>query len=234
MLAAGEGGRLGERTSTLPKPLVTLNGRPILEYTLEALASVGVAELVVVVGYREEQVRRLFARHQAGLDVTLVSNSRYRRGASYSLQAAREATRDQPFLLVMSDHVLGPELLQRLLSAQGETCLVAADFDPAHEPAYLQEATKLAVDGEGHVTGIGKDLPRWDALDTGAFSCTAEIWEAAARAPEDCDLSTVFRVLARERRLRAADVSGCFWYDIDTDADLRAAGGLLAAANGGL
>ena len=57
ILAAGRGSRLGDRTNGTPKPLVQLNGRPIVSYTLEALASAGVGDVVVVTGYEEAAVR---------------------------------------------------------------------------------------------------------------------------------------------------------------------------------
>ena len=42
ILAAGDGGRLGEQTAGLPKPLVTVRGRPLISYTLDALAEADV------------------------------------------------------------------------------------------------------------------------------------------------------------------------------------------------
>lgn len=51
ILAAGDGGRLEPHTSALPKPLIDC-GRPLIEFTLDALAETGVSEVVVVTGYR--------------------------------------------------------------------------------------------------------------------------------------------------------------------------------------
>ena len=57
ILAAGDGGRLEPHTSALPKPLIPICGRPLIEFTLDALAETGVSEVVVVTGYREAQLR---------------------------------------------------------------------------------------------------------------------------------------------------------------------------------
>ena len=48
-------------------------------------------------------------------------------------------------------------------------------------------------------------------------------------APESCELSTIFSILAARRALRAVDIGGAHWYDIDTGADLEAAAAMLAA-----
>ncbi|HZN33598.1 MAG TPA: NTP transferase domain-containing protein, partial [Pirellulaceae bacterium] len=61
VLAAGMGTRM---KSDLPKVLVPVLGRPMIEYVLEALAAAGIARSIVVIGYRAEDVRRLLAGRQ--------------------------------------------------------------------------------------------------------------------------------------------------------------------------
>ena len=137
----------------------------------------------------------------------------------------------------MCDHAFSPQLLQALLDSAasdplGDTCRVAADRS-SRTDAYADEATKLATDDAGFVTAIGKSVADWDALDAGAFVCSPAIWNAVEAAPDDCGLSDIFAVLVRDGRLGTVDVSGHFWYDIDTAADLREAERLFAAATTG-
>ena len=65
------------------------------------------------------------------------------------------------------------------------------------------------------------------AVDAGAFACFPNTWSCVEVAPDDCDLSTIFRVAAASGSLGAADISGTFWYDVDTEDDLQAAERLL-------
>ncbi len=236
VLAAGDGGRLGPHTTYTPKPLVELGGRRIIDYTLESLRAAGVKEALVVTGYRSEQVMEaLSGEHRSHPGLEFAHNPGFEGGAARSLLAAREYAGDDSFLLVMSDHILGADLIRALLSAtEAGSNAVGADFlrGRSHAATYVQEATKLRVAETGHVTAIGKDLAEWQALDTGAFFCSPGTWDAVAACEPDAELSDVFAVLARRRELVVADVSGCFWYDIDTDADLRAAGELLGAVHG--
>ena len=233
VLAAGRGQRLSETGPSLPKPLVALAGKPLVGHTLGALAEAGVERALLVTGHGERAVRQ-GAEEWARLPLEFAANPRFRQGASYSLAAARDFCGEEPFLLVMCDHAFSPQLLQALLDSAdadplGNTCRVAADRSPRTD-AYADEATKLATGGSGFVTAIGKSLPRWDALDAGAFVCSSAIWHAVEAAPEDCALSDIFAVLVRDRRLGTVDVSGHFWYDIDTADDLREAERLLAAS----
>ena len=233
VLAAGLGRRLSEGNLSLAKPLVPLAGIPLIAHTLRALAETSVDRVVVVTGHQGEAVRDA-VRECARLPAAFVSNPEYARCASYSLAAARSECGTEPFLLLMCDHAMSPGLLEVLLRSAGseplgEMCRVAADRAGHHDEAYIAEATKLSTDAAGLVTAIGKRLPTWDALDAGAFLCSASVWDALEGAPEDCHLGEIFGLLARRRRLATVDISGHFWYDIDTIDDLQAAERLLAA-----
>lgn len=232
VLAAGRGQRLSETGPGLPKPLVPLAGKPLVGHTLHALAEAGLERALVVTGHGERAVRQ-GAQEWARLPLEFAVNGRFHRGASYSLAAARDYCGDDPFLLVMCDHAFSPELIAALVDSAAArplagSCRVAADRSPRSD-AYADEATKLAVDDAGFVTAIGKGLAQWDALDAGAFVCAPAIWDALAAAPEDCGLSDICAELVRDRRLGTVDVSGLFWYDVDTAADLHEAERLLAA-----
>ncbi len=236
VLAAGRGQRLSQSGPRLPKPLVPLAGIPLVGRTLGALAEAGVERALVVTGHGERAVRQ-GAQEWARLPLEFAANPRFRQGASYSLAAARSYCGDYPFLLVMCDHAFSQELIVTILDSAAthslaDTCRVAADHSPRADN-YVDEATKLATDDSGLVTAIGKSLPTWDALDAGAFICSPAVWDALDAAPEDCGLSDIFGVLVRERRLGTADVSGHFWYDIDTAEDLREAERLLALSTTG-
>lgn len=229
VLAAGVGSRIRPAGDDLPKPLTPLNGKALISYTLDALVANEIDEVVVVTGYREELVRAAL-REGVPLAMRFVSNPDFELGAAASLAVARPAFGDEPFLLVMADHAFAPGLLETLLAGASETgATVAADFE--RRPAqYEDEATKLAIESEGgarRVVSIGKSVDPWQALDAGAFYCTVDTWDALDAAPHGAELSEVFGRMAAEGHLFAADISGEFWYDIDTPDDLAAAHALL-------
>ncbi|MGH2608917.1 MAG: NTP transferase domain-containing protein [Tepidiformaceae bacterium] len=233
VLAAGDGGRLGPHTELLPKALVPVMGRPIIQYTLEALAEAGVDEAIVVTGYRERQLLAALRESPDVPRLRFVSNPEFRRGASLSLMAARPAVDAEHFLLVMADHLFSVELLRQLAAdATDGRMFVAADFAPdAHHD--VDEATRLRVASPGAETGprtvtaIGKHITPYDALDAGAFVLGPAVWDAARSVVEDCELSVIFGALVARGELFAADISGSFWFDVDTEQDLAAAEELL-------
>lgn len=231
ILAAGDGGRLEHLTASLPKPLVQVAGRPLIAYTLDALAENDISDILVVTGYRERELRMALRESHLAAGLRFASNPRFREGSALSLRAARDFCGSEPFLLVMADHMFSGPLLGRLLAARNSrpgACIVAADSAGAHDPAYVAEATRLRLDGNA-VVEIGKDLTAFDALDTGAFVLAGPAWEALHALPLNCELSDVCRELIRRGQLVAADVSGTFWYDVDTPEDLVAAEALITA-----
>jgi choline kinase len=238
ILAAGDGGRLAGAGGAMPKPLVPVAGRPIIEYTLDAAGGAGIEDVLVVTGYRDDDVRDELATRPRPFGLSFVHNPEYARGASYSLRAARSFAREAPSLLLMSDHLLGAGLLRALIethaSLPAAASLVAAD-GCERDPLYTDEATKLVLaDGPfpREVTEIGKELAHWDALDCGAFILDPAAWDTIDSAPADCELSTIFQALAGSGELLAADASGQPWYDVDTPADLIAASQWLAEHHG--
>lgn len=235
ILAAGDGGRLGSHTEHLPKPLVPLDGVPLINYTLDALRSAGAGQAAVVLGYRAAQLRAALEQDPRGVRLSFVTNPEFRGGQSRSLRAAREFASGGPSLLVMADHVLSPGIIHHLLDAwqEGGPTLVAVDSS-AWPAAYVEEATRVAVEaGSRLVTAIGKQVTPWDGLDTGAFLLAPDAWDALDAAPADCELSEILGRLAASSRLAAVDVTGCFWYDVDTAEDLAAASAMLAAGRAG-
>lgn len=230
ILAAGDGGRLGEHTAGVPKPLIPVDGRPLIAYTLDAVAAAALTGATVVVGYRAGQLSEALRVAAPSVNLAFVHNARFHGGASLSLRAARQAAGDGPFLLLMADHMLSAPIVRRLLSAPRgpRTSLVATDAS-AWPQAYVEEATRVRLaSGTRRVVEIAKGLEPWDALDTGAFLLAPAVWEAVDAAPEDCELSVIFQALARQGELEAVDVSGAAWYDVDTEEDLVAARRVVA------
>ncbi len=234
ILAAGDGGRLGNHTVHTPKPLVQLNGRPLISYTLDALRDAGVSAATVVLGYKADQVHTKLLHDPHGLRLSFALNPRYYGGSSVSLRAARPYVEGEPFLLVMSDHVLSAGIIAALVEAYEPDGSSLLAVDSSLWPAdYVDEATRVSFDPlSGEIRAIGKQIPEWQALDTGAFLMAPEIWDAVAVAPPDCELSPICSVLLQRGRFRAVDATGHPWYDIDTGEDLDAAGRMLTLGGG--
>lgn len=216
ILAAGLGTRLVDG-KPYPKPLQPVNGVPLIVRVLRSLENAGVGEVAVVVGHLGDVLIEGLSKHRFDLELRFVWNREYRKPNGTSLLAAKDFVTG-PTYLMMSDHLWSPELIRavrRYPLAMDEAVLgvdfkIGACFD-------LPDATKVAIAGD-RVREIGKQLPRYQALDSGVFRITPAVIEALERAdgPEGCSLSDGIGELARDGRMRVVDIEDAAWIDVDT------------------
>ena len=214
----------------LPKPLRVVGGVPLVVRVLRTLKSAGIQEAVVITGFQGEAVRRaLKAETDLGLKLSFVDNPHFDKKNGVSLLAAASFV-DRECVLTMSDHLYSPELVRRLLSADVPegSCALAVDYD-IERCFDLDDATKVGVE-LGKIKRIGKELERYDALDTGVFRIgPALIAELAAveASTGDCSLSDGVQALSRRGRFLATDVGDVRWVDVDTPQALACAEAML-------
>src|SRR5499427_4310139 len=218
ILAAGNGSRIAALSGSAPKPLVSLYGASLLEHILLSAHAAGIERLVIVVGYRADAIRRWIAKRPLGdISVTLVESPEYPKANGISALASRGLL-NNPFLLLMADHIFEPKTAKVLLEQRlaGDEVILGVDYN-IDRIFDLEDATKVKVQGED-ILDIGKDLVQYDALDTGMFLCGPSLFERLELAKKDgnCSLSDGMRRLCHERKLKAFDVGDGHWQDVDT------------------
>ena len=102
VIAAGEGRRLRPVTERWPKPVLPIDGRPVIVTLLRALAEAGVERIWIVVGHLGDQVRALVAG--LGIDVRFVEQPRAD-GSADAVQRALDAGAEPPLLVTAADTV---------------------------------------------------------------------------------------------------------------------------------
>jgi choline kinase len=230
ILIAGEGSRLrqgyrgqarlrGAGKDCL-KPFVPVLGRPLLSYTLKTLSSAGIGTAHFVVGYESERViaeaKRLIPPH---INASFIVNGDWRKQNGISLLAAAGHV-GAPFLLTMGDHVFDETIIDCLLD-NFEPGLVNIAIDRKLDSIVdLDDAMKVQTRGN-KVTGIGKNLRSYDAIDTGLFVCPAEIFTYLEQAKSknggsDCSLANGIELMAVDGKVRGIDIGSARWHDIDT------------------
>jgi choline kinase len=121
LLAAGRGRRLGQ---DLPKCLLSIEGRTLLERHIEILATVGISALTIVVGYQKEAIVDHVASLKSTLPIDFIENPRFVHGSIVSLQVAADHLVDGG--IWMDADVLYPAGLMRLLvDSKHENCVLA-------------------------------------------------------------------------------------------------------------
>lgn len=130
ILAAGEGRRLLPITKDCPKPLLPVNGTPILENCLRLLASVGIKRVTIVVGHLSGCIAAALGRWFAGLDIEYVQASRY--SATNNVVSAWEARGhlDADSLIVEGDVFFKRAVLVKLLASKHANAMLVDVMAP--------------------------------------------------------------------------------------------------------
>lgn len=150
LLAAGMGARLAPLTDTMPKCLVSVGGKPILERLVRALDAHGIERLVIVVGYRAEMIRDYLGEAFGGIAIEYIESPLFATtNTLYSLWLARQ-TIDEPFLLIESDVVFDEPLLTPLL--RGDRIAVSAQLP-------WMSGTTVTLDSQGRVNALYSPPP---------------------------------------------------------------------------
>ena len=154
IVSAGRGSRLLPLTLAIPKCLVQVGGRAILDHQLDALEAADIGRAIVVAGYRIDQIADHLARSRRRIDVDLVFNPFWSVASSIaSVWAARGAVA-KPFALMNGDTVFeGHVIADAIAAAQPGVNLVVEK-----PKAFEIDDMRVAVSGT-RVLGVGKDLP---------------------------------------------------------------------------
>ncbi len=112
ILAGGLGKRLRPITEEVPKPLVPVLGRPVVDYTLQNLPE-EISEVIFVIGYKGEMIKKQYGEEAYGKKISYVVQEQ-QLGTGHAVKCAAKLI-DTPFLLLYGDDIYGPEGLQKLV-----------------------------------------------------------------------------------------------------------------------
>ncbi len=236
ILAAGIASRLRPLTNDRPKCLLQIGDRSLLQRSVDALLQQGVKEFVVVTGYRKEQIEVFLKQQYKGASFTFIFNERYASTNNiYSLYLARPEVEGQEILLLDSDIVFDPLIVERLLGSDHGNVL-ALNRHPLGE-----EEMKVVPDLEGKVKEISKTCAISDAIGESigiermSEAYTAALFKELELMIEKEGQDNIFYERAFERLIPQGhtfwieDTSDLFSTELDTVEDFNSAKDLIPA-----
>ncbi|MCB1230385.1 MAG: NTP transferase domain-containing protein [Verrucomicrobiae bacterium] len=216
ILAAGRGTRMRELTDELPKPMIAVKGRPILEHIVSGLAANGVSDFLIVVGYRKDVVMDHFGDGGAfGVNVSYVEQVT-QDGTGKVVELGREFTGEDPFVLSYGDILVSPESYAPLVDFTDVDAklTVKRDEDVRKGGAVFIE--------DGWVTDLiekpKEGQPTSPYYNAGIYAFSPEIYQYIANlelSPRgEYELTDAIAALVRDgRRMRAVEL-GADWADV--------------------
>ncbi|MDW9590321.1 NTP transferase domain-containing protein [Sinorhizobium medicae] len=246
ILAAGSGSRLRPLTDLRPKPLVEVNGTPILHNALRNLEALGVDDVTIVVGYRKDAIQYSCGTRFGNIAISYVESNVFdQTGSAYSLWLARDALLSGDTYLLEGDVFFEAQALRELARSPAPNAAAVAPFDAAMEGSAVvlsdegfisevrlkQTAGNLAVPGPALFKTM--NLLRLSATALRGVIVPVlndMIGSGAAKAYTEELLGHL--IDRHGLQLAAVRCDELRWYEIDNADDLRIAEGIFADAVG--
>jgi UDP-N-acetylglucosamine diphosphorylase / glucose-1-phosphate thymidylyltransferase / UDP-N-acetylgalactosamine diphosphorylase / glucosamine-1-phosphate N-acetyltransferase / galactosamine-1-phosphate N-acetyltransferase len=165
ILAAGEGKRVRPLTKSRPKGLIPVANRPIIEYAIHALNQAGIRDIIVVAGYRREQVTRFLGELDPSIRVVVQDKQL---GTAQALLCAKSLIKEN-FLLLPGDNYIDPLSVKKIATHEN-AMLVKEHPNPSNFGVVSMK--------DGCVSGIvekPEHAPSF-TVSTGIFHLTQEVF----------------------------------------------------------
>lgn len=240
ILAAGMGKRLGIYTKDGTKCMVKVNGKSLIEYTIESLIANNIKRLVIVIGYKGDVLKSFInekfdSKKLNGMKIEYIENTVYDKTNNiYSLYLASNELLKDDTLLFESDLIFKPEIVTKLIESKDKDLAVVSHFES------WMDGTCTVIDEDNYIVNIlDKASFNWDDIDR--YYKTVNIYKFSKEFSKQYYLpflesyqkafgkneyyEQVLKVLSylSTNLLKALVVESDEWYEIDDPADLNIA-----------
>ncbi|HJX32481.1 MAG TPA: phosphocholine cytidylyltransferase family protein [Thermodesulfobacteriota bacterium] len=235
ILSAGQGRRLLPLTAECPKCMLSVGGRSLIEWQIDALSAAGINRVSVVVGYRADQVERVLTQRYGAGRIKLIDNPQFAETDNLvSCWIAREEM-NEDFFLLNGDTLFEIEVVRRVLSRAAHPVTVVTTY----KPQYDADDMKVTLEGQ-RLVNIGKDLEpeKTDGESVGMILFRGEgpslFRQGLEKAMGDPSSSrkwylSVIRDLCPTMKVWTCSIEGLRSCEVDYPADLKSAEHMVSA-----
>jgi len=218
LLAAGKGTRMRELTNELPKPMIPVRGKPILQHIVEGLKAAGITHFQIIVGWRADVVREFFGDgSRFGVSVEYVTQE-VQDGTGRVVELAKTFAGADPFVLSYGDILVDPANYGRLVELSGAEALISVK----HNPGEIAKGGAVFVNERFEMTDLrekpqpGEPTSPW--YNAGIYTFRPSIFEFTAKLEKsprgEYELTDAIRALALSGpRVQVLELSGD-WADV--------------------
>ena len=218
LLAAGRGTRMRDLTQELPKPMLEVRGKPVLQHIVEGLRDTGLTNLLIVVGWRADVVRDFFGDgSQLGVGIRYETQT-VQDGTGRVVALARDFAGDDPFLLSYGDILVAAENYSRICDALDgtEAVLTVKRSDDVSQGGAVFLNDKFELTDLREKPKPGEPTSPW--YNAGVYAFRPSIFDYIAKlqpSPRgEYELTDAIRNLALDRnKVQAIEIAGD-WVDV--------------------
>jgi choline kinase len=154
ILAAGVASRLRPLTDAIPKCLLQVGEKTILQRTLDNLIDNGIEEFVIGTGYREEMIKDYISQNYPSTDILFVYNKIFDTTNNiYSLWLTKDLLQGSDLIIMDSDIIFDRQIIHLLLDQNHDNCLAVKSDHKLGE-----EEMKVLISADNQIMKISKDI----------------------------------------------------------------------------
>jgi len=231
ILSAGQGRRLLPLTKSSPKCLLSISGKTIIEWQIDALLTVGIEEIIVVTGFQTNLVEELLQqRYPDHKQIRTLFNPFFEVADNLASCWVARSVMDCNFLLLNGDTIFDVSLLKQVLKSEPAPITLSIDY----KKVYDADDMKVQLNNKGLVKHVNKTLSenQIDAESIGLIYFRSngpllfrDAVEEALRYPTELKswYLTIIDKLAGKNLVNVCAISGHRWCEIDYSSDLTKA-----------
>ena len=149
MLAAGMGKRLGKYTKGNTKCMLNVAGKTLIERAVDALKNVGINRLVMVVGYKSENLKKFINENIKDMEIVFIDNPDYDKSNNiYSLYLAKEWLEKDDTIMLESDLIYENKMIEELVKDKNKNVALVAKYE------QWMDGTVVTLDDKNRITSF--------------------------------------------------------------------------------
>lgn len=212
VICGGRGVRLRPYTDKMPKPMLPIAGKPILQHILEHLKAGGITDITLFVGYLRQDIRDYFGDgKKLGLKLTYVEEEE-ERGTAGAILHAKKPT--ETFLVTMGDHLTDINLKEMLAEHRKSGCIATMAVKEHHTKI---EYGVIRTGKGGKVDEFQEKPVLMHKINTGIYMLEPEIFNYI-KEKEDFARNVFPRLLSSGKCIATYTLTG-HWHDIGNVED---------------
>lgn len=215
VLAAGRGTRMGSLTENLPKPLISIRGKPFLYYVLKNLEAAGIDDIAVIVGYKKQQVIDFLLEYD--FRVTVITQP-VQLGTGHAVRMASPFVRDENFLVLGGDNLWSVRDIKSVMQEDSD-CYVGVK-EVQHPEKY-----GVCLTNDDFLTAIVEKPKEFigNLVNTGLLKLTPDVFAALQEIPKSASgeyyLTDAVTLLAQRGKVKIVRLQDD-WLDLGCQEDI--------------
>ncbi|MGY5860188.1 MAG: NDP-sugar synthase [Candidatus Thorarchaeota archaeon] len=221
ILAAGRGERMGSLTTLLPKALVYVGGKTLLEWNIERLSAAGCTEIIVATGWKGDMIQNAVSSIESSSNIQVVHVPDYEFGPLQTLVSAIDLVTETPVILNPVDLFISQSEVESIIAAhkssESNDVTLAIDYGAT-------TGSDVYVDSDGRMLSVGRETTEASKIGKSAmllvFSQKFFRYCQKLHVRYDQRVSSVLNTLVHEGGLIRTHPVSSSWFDVDTFNDI--------------